>query len=115
MDPRAVVITGVSRGLGHAMLEEFARRGHLVAGCSRSSVADLATKFPGGLFGSVDVCDARVIERWAKEIIQKVGAPDLLLNNAALVNENAPLWEVPPEQFSRVIDVNIKGVFHAIR
>src|SRR5207302_9465479 len=41
--------------------------------------------------------------------------PDLLVNNAALVNDNAPLWEVPPDQFSRVIDVNIKGVYHVIR
>jgi NAD(P)-dependent dehydrogenase (short-subunit alcohol dehydrogenase family) len=31
------------------------------------------------------------------------------------VNENAPLWEVPPGEFSSVIDVNIKGVFHVIR
>jgi NAD(P)-dependent dehydrogenase (short-subunit alcohol dehydrogenase family) len=115
MDPKVVVITGVSRGLGHAMLEEFARRGHTVAGCSRSNVAELARKFPGGVFDPVDVCDASAVERWAKEVIQKLGAPDLLVNNAALVNENAPLWEVPPEQFSRVIDVNIKGVYHVIR
>ncbi len=34
----------------------------------------------------------------------------LLLDNAALVNRNAPPWEVPPDKFSDVIDVNIKGV-----
>jgi NAD(P)-dependent dehydrogenase (short-subunit alcohol dehydrogenase family) len=39
----------------------------------------------------------------------------LLLNNAAVVNRNAPLWEVPPAEFSQVIDVNIKGVHNVLR
>ena len=43
------------------------------------------------------------------------GPPDLLLNNAALINHNAPLWQVPVEEFDAVIDVNIKGVVHVIR
>jgi NAD(P)-dependent dehydrogenase (short-subunit alcohol dehydrogenase family) len=42
-------------------------------------------------------------------------APNLLLNNAALINRNAPLWEVPAREFSDVIDVNIKGVASVIR
>jgi NAD(P)-dependent dehydrogenase (short-subunit alcohol dehydrogenase family) len=37
------------------------------------------------------------------------------LNSAALINRNATLWEVPPDEFSQVVDVNIKGVFHVIR
>jgi NAD(P)-dependent dehydrogenase (short-subunit alcohol dehydrogenase family) len=115
MDRKMVVITGVSRGLGRAMLQEFAGRGHDVAGCSRSNVAELTKEFPKGVFESVDVCDAVAVEQWAKRVVQKVGAPDLLVNNAALVNQNAPLWEVPPDEFSRVIDVNIKGVYHVIR
>ena len=43
------------------------------------------------------------------------GPPDLLVNNAALINRNAPLWKVPEEEFSRVIDVNIKGVVNVLR
>ncbi len=42
-------------------------------------------------------------------------APDLLLNNAALINRNAPLWQIPAQEFSDVIDVNIKGVANIIR
>ncbi len=44
-----------------------------------------------------------------------MGAPDLLLNNAAIINRNAPLWKVPAREFSDVIDVNIKGVVNVIR
>jgi NAD(P)-dependent dehydrogenase (short-subunit alcohol dehydrogenase family) len=45
----------------------------------------------------------------------RLSAPDLLLNNAALINRNAPLWKVPAEEFDAVIDVNIKGVANVIR
>ena len=41
--------------------------------------------------------------------------PNLLINNAALINRNAPLWELSTEEFSNTIDVNIKGVFHTIQ
>jgi NAD(P)-dependent dehydrogenase (short-subunit alcohol dehydrogenase family) len=43
------------------------------------------------------------------------GVPDFLINNAALMNDPAPLWEVPADKFSRLIDVNIKGVANVIR
>src|SRR5215831_2777522 len=115
MDRKVVVITGISRGLGRAMAEEFARRGHTVAGCSRSESArvEISKALPGAhLFSAVDVCDTLTVENWAKTVVDKVGAPDLLLNNAALVNQNAALWEIAPAEFSKVIDVNIKGVFH---
>jgi NAD(P)-dependent dehydrogenase (short-subunit alcohol dehydrogenase family) len=99
------------------MLEEFAARGHVVAGCSRSDeqIADLRKLFGAPhVFSAVDVCDVKGVEGWAAEVVQGVGAPDLLLNNAAIVNQNAPLWEVDPAEFNRVIDVNIKGVFNVI-
>jgi len=47
--------------------------------------------------------------------VGSAGAPDLLINNAALINRNAALWKLPSEEFDRVIDVNIKGVANVIR
>ena len=55
------------------------------------------------------------VARFCELILQKHGAPDLLLNNAALINHNAPLWEISADEFSRVIDVNIKGPATMIR
>jgi NAD(P)-dependent dehydrogenase (short-subunit alcohol dehydrogenase family) len=115
---RRVVITGVSRGLGRAMAEEFVRRGHAVAGCcrSRESVADLARRFgPSHRFNVVDVASDDEVQVWAAGVIEAHGPPDLLLNNAALINRNARLWEVPAREFSEVIDVNLKGVANVIR
>jgi len=66
-------------------------------------------------FAAVDVSADEQVGAWAKRVLQSHGAPDLLLKNAALINRNAPLWQVPAQEFSDVIDVNIKGVANVIR
>ena len=104
--------------MGRAMAEEFAGIGHTVIGCGRTekAVAELRTSLPKGHdFTTLDVTDDRAVKAWAELVVKRFGAPDLLLNNAAVINRNARLWEVPPEDFSQVIDVNIKGVTNVIR
>jgi NAD(P)-dependent dehydrogenase (short-subunit alcohol dehydrogenase family) len=43
------------------------------------------------------------------------GIPDLIINNAAIMNTPANLWEVPTKEFHQLIDVNVKGVYNVIR
>lgn len=118
MKSKRIVITGVSRGLGLALVEGFAARGHVVLGCARSAAAieGLRRRFaPPHDFQVLDVtCDVDVCA-WAKRLLAAGKPPDLLINNAAAINRNAPLWEVPAEEFDRVIDANIKGVANVIR
>jgi NAD(P)-dependent dehydrogenase (short-subunit alcohol dehydrogenase family) len=117
MKNRRIVITGVGRGLGRAMTLEFAAAGHTVLGCARSrdSLDSLARQLPAPhCFDVVDVADDRAVQRWAESALAG-GPPELLINNAALINRNAPLWQVPAEEFSDVIDVNIKGVANVLR
>jgi NAD(P)-dependent dehydrogenase (short-subunit alcohol dehydrogenase family) len=115
---KTVVITGVTRGLGRAMAEEFARNDCIVAGCGRSTteLAALRKKLKAPhQFDEVDVTADDQVGAWAKSIVETFGAPDLLINNAAVINRNAPLWKIPASEFSDVIDVNIKGVANVIR
>jgi NAD(P)-dependent dehydrogenase (short-subunit alcohol dehydrogenase family) len=115
---KLVLITGATRGLGRAMAEAFAARGHTVVGCGRSQtpIAELQKSFPGPhRFDVVDVASDPSVKTWAQAVLKTHGAPDLLLNNAAVINRNARLWEVPAEDFSQIIDVNIKGVTNVIR
>jgi NAD(P)-dependent dehydrogenase (short-subunit alcohol dehydrogenase family) len=115
---KIVVITGATRGLGLAMAEEFAERGHVVLGCGRSR--DLVEKI-GKKFGAdhdwaiIDVSRRDQVDAWASRLMEKFGPPDLILNNAAIVNANSPLWKVPPDEFDAIIDINIKGVYYVIR
>jgi NAD(P)-dependent dehydrogenase (short-subunit alcohol dehydrogenase family) len=117
-EPLHIVITGASRGLGLAMTAGFVAAGHTVAGCTRSAGAagQLAKRWPAPhRFDVVDVADEAAVAAWARAVLGQFGPPALLVNNAALINRNAPLWEVPGDEFSRVIDVNIKGMANVIR
>jgi NAD(P)-dependent dehydrogenase (short-subunit alcohol dehydrogenase family) len=115
---RCIVLTGVTRGLGRAMAEEFIARGHTVLGCGRSEndLAELRCRFGSPHdFAAIDVTRAEQVRSWAARLLAAFGAPDLLVNNAAIINANAPLWEVPADEFDRLIDINIKGVANVLR
>lgn len=113
-----VVITGVTRGLGRAMALEFIRLGLTVAGCGRSEVEINRLLQEYGRphnFQVVDVTKDEQVEVWANMVLSEYRAPDLLINNAAIINRNAPLWQVSATEFSVVIDINLKGVANLIR
>lgn len=116
--PKMIVLTGVTRGLGLAMVEKFIELGHTVLGCGRTrdAIDNLRKRFrPPNDFAAVDVAQESQVEPWAARLLSSNGAPDLLINNAAVINQNAPLWQVPSDEFDRLIDVNIKGVANVIR
>lgn len=115
---KLIIITGVSRGLGLAMTEQFIREKHTVIGCASSTagVKKLQQQFGSPHnFTVVDVANEEQVKAWASEVLDRYSPPDLLINNAAIINHLAPLWKVPADEFDRLIDVNIKGVANVIR
>jgi NAD(P)-dependent dehydrogenase (short-subunit alcohol dehydrogenase family) len=115
--PRRIVITGATRGLGRALALGFAARGHVVMGCGRDRRAAEELGRSLGEPCRVDVVDVRddaQVRAWAEALLPG-GPPDLLVNNAAVVNRNAPLWKVSAEEFALLVDVNICGVANCIR
>lgn len=115
---KTIVITGVSQGLGRIMAENFIEQGHTVIGCARSRTAiqELNQKYgKPHHFTAVDVSDEQQVQAWANQLLSEYSPPDILINNAAIINDLAPLWEVPSKDFSQLIDINIKGVTHVIR
>lgn len=117
-DSKLIVLTGATKGLGRAMADRFRDLGHRVCGCGRSrgEIDSLNTEFgPPHGFSVVDVSSQTEVDTWAESILKESGPPDFLINNAALINPNAPLWKVPREEFDHVIDVNIKGVANVLR
>ena len=66
-------------------------------------------------FATVDVTDDRAVADWARRTLAEHGAPDLLINNAAIINRNANLIDVSAAEFDAVIDINIKGVANVTR
>lgn len=55
------------------------------------------------------------MKSWASVCLTKHAPPDLLLNNAGVINKNARLWEISGREFAEVIDVNVKGTANVIR
>lgn len=113
-----IVVTGVSRGLGRAMALGFAREGHTVVGCARNVEALKSLQEQLGTphrCDVVDVSDGDQVQAWAEKVLNDFRTPDLLINCAAMINRNAPLWELSESDFSDIVDVNIKGVFHTIK
>lgn len=115
---KIIVLTGATRGLGRSLVPHFVAAGHTVVGCGRSAkhVAELKCQFATpSVFTAVDVTDSSAVESWSREVLAQHGPPDLLINNAAIMNTIAPLWAIPATDFDRVIDVNVKGVANAVR
>lgn len=113
-----IVITGATRGLGRALAEEYIRGGHTVIGCGRGGEAifdlRMAHQAPHD-FSAVDIAQDTKVAIWAAKVLENDSPPDLLINNAGLMNRLAPLWELDDREFAKVIDVNVRGVANVIR
>lgn len=113
-----IVITGVTRGLGRALTEEFIRAGHTVIGCGRSGEAIFDLRMTHQAphdFSIVDVALDTKVAIWAAKVLENDSAPDLLINNAAVMNRLAPVWEQDDREFTKLVDANIRGVQNVIR
>lgn len=118
---RCALITGVSRGLGRALAVELARRGHAVIGCARSERAleELGTELGTELGGDhrlavVDVTDEEAVQRWLAPLAGE-WLPDVVLMNAGVANDAAPLWEIPAAELQRVVRVATDGIGNVVR
>ena len=113
-----IVITGVTRGLGRALVEEFIRGGHTVIGCGRSgdAIFDLRmTHQAPHDFSILDVGLDSKVAIWAAKVLENDSPPDFLINNAAIMNRLAPVWEQDDREFTKLVDANIRGTQNVIR
>lgn len=109
---KTVIITGASRGIGAATARHFASQGAKVVLAARSAEAlsDLAAE-TGGVAVPCDIANRADVET----LIQTAGQVDVLINNAGLIDPIARLEDSDPDDWSRVVDVNLKGVYYATR
>ena len=111
------IITGAAQGIGLATALKFAHEGAIVVVCDvkQAAVDDavqqcLATGAQAiGLV--VDVTQRTMVDAMVTTVLEKFGRIDVLVNNAG-ITQDARLQKMTLEQFDRVIDVNLRGVFH---
>jgi NAD(P)-dependent dehydrogenase (short-subunit alcohol dehydrogenase family) len=117
------LITGGTRGIGHAVAARLLARGHRVAitGTTSSGVARArhalaeACGDAGRVLGlECDVRQHAAVELAVQRAVAHYGGLDVLVNNAG-VGVGQPIAELPHEEWSRIIDTNLTGVFHCCR
>jgi 3-oxoacyl-[acyl-carrier protein] reductase len=116
---RVILITGGTRGIGHAVAEALLKAGDIVAitgttadGAAR---AEQALSAPGRVAGiACDVRDAASVQRAVGTVIAKFGGLDVLVNCAG-VGVGAPIAELPDEEWHRIIGTNLTGVFNCCK
>ncbi|GEP46112.1 SDR family NAD(P)-dependent oxidoreductase [Brevifollis gellanilyticus] len=117
---RVGIITGGARGIGYAIAKRLLQDGASVclwdvdetalseAKASLSSLGNVAT-------AQVNVTDAASVEAAVQTTLAALGKIDLLVNNAGIAGNNAKLWELTPEEWRRVLDINLNGPFLCCR
>ena len=117
---KTALITGAAQGIGLATALKFAQEGANLVIVDRSgeavdaAVAQVrAVLQPGAdvLGLAVDVTDRPAVDAMAAATLARFGRIDVLVNNAG-ITQDARLQKMTLEQFDRVIDVNLRGVFH---
>lgn len=109
------LVTGAGRGIGRAIAFALAEAGASVAAVARSSdeVAETAALIEGrggravGL--SADVADRAAVEAAVAGVEDRFGSVDVLVNNAGIGGPNLPLWSCDPDEWWRVMEVNVRG------
>jgi NAD(P)-dependent dehydrogenase (short-subunit alcohol dehydrogenase family) len=108
---RTAIVTGGATGIGKAIAARLARDG------ARVVIADLQKSDAGALNLQVDVSKEDQVSRMAAETMKALGRIDILVNNAAIFSslELRPFEEIPVEEFRKVMEVNIMGVWLCCR
>ena len=119
---KVAIITGGSRGIGFATAQAFLREGAtvIIAASSQQSAdkaaKELQNQFPDAKIGAISpkLSDLQDVKTAFAKVRQEFGCVDILVNNAG-VSESTPFTEYTEEEFDRVMDLNIKGVFNSTR
>jgi len=115
------IVTGAGRGIGREIALTHAREGAKVALLARTPVEIEATAAAIGAAGGtaialpVDMLDLDAVKKAFAAAEAKLGAPSVLVNNAAVFKSIGPIWDVDPDEWWRDVETNIRGTFNGCR
>ena len=118
---KVAIVTGAARGIGFAIAERLSRAGAqvMVADIAEDGAAAAAERLRegGGKATGVaaDVTSPTEVGAMVERTLDAFGAVDILVNNAGITGRDAPLWETTDEDWEKVLDLNLTGVFYCCR
>jgi len=117
LEGKVSIVTGAGQGIGAATALKFAQEGAVVIVCdvNPANVDSVVTQCQAAgaeAYGfTMDVTQRTQVDDVVKQVLQRCGRIDVLVNNAG-ITQDARLQKMTEEQFDRVVDVNLRGVFH---
>jgi NAD(P)-dependent dehydrogenase (short-subunit alcohol dehydrogenase family) len=120
LEDRTAIVTGGARGIGYAIAQRLLASGAAVAlwdmDAAALARAAVALKDAGPVYASaVDVTDEASIARATETLLADAGKIDILVNNAGITGGNAPTWELDPDIWRGVIEVNLVAPYLTCR
>jgi 2-dehydro-3-deoxy-L-rhamnonate dehydrogenase (NAD+) len=117
---RRAVVTGGAQGIGRAIAERLLRSGARVSlwDCDVATLRETAGELAalGDIHtATVDVVNAEQVDAAGAATVARFGGIDILVANAGITGPNAPTWEYPPDEWRRVLDVDLTGIFLCCR
>ena len=114
---RVAAITGGASGVGREAAARIAAEGGRVFLWDRdeAALAAAAAGIPGAQTARVDVADAGEVARAADAAFRSCARLDILIASAGITGPTATLWEYPVEEWHRVIDIDLHGIFNSCR
>jgi NAD(P)-dependent dehydrogenase (short-subunit alcohol dehydrogenase family) len=118
LEGRMAVVTGGAQGIGRAIVERLAASGAQVTIWDRDrALAETAAEEIDGQvnFVQVDVTDWDAVRSAAARTAAEMGRIDIMVNNAGITGMNATVADYPVDEWQRVLDLNLTGVFHGCK
>jgi len=118
---KVVIVTGASRGIGAATALALGEAGASVMLCARDAVQAEASAqriaAAGGKAAAMacNVADYAACQRLVRETTRRFGQPDVLVNNAGVIDPIGPVGDGDPAQWAHSIEINLIGAYYAIR
>jgi NAD(P)-dependent dehydrogenase (short-subunit alcohol dehydrogenase family) len=114
---KVAIVTGAAQGIGRAIADGLAREGARIVVADLRGAEEAAASYSEGVGLTVDVADEADVERMVAETLERCGSIDILVNNAGLYAslEMRAFTEIPLEEWSRVMEVNVASMFLTCR
>jgi len=115
--PQRVLITAGAQGIGREFARAFAANGAKVFICDidLKSLDALAKEIPGLIAKPCDMSSRAQIERMVPDAVASLGGLDVLINNAGIAGLTLPVDQYPPDDWDKVIAVNLTAMFDVTR